>query len=110
MDQEFNALLHNDTWCLVPVKPGMNVIGCKWVFRTKRKTDRIVEHHKARLVAKGFNQVFLLVYVDDILLIGLNSNLISSLLQRLSIVFKIRDLGTPSFFLGIEIVFVDGGA
>ncbi|XP_019174281.1 PREDICTED: uncharacterized protein LOC109169847 [Ipomoea nil] len=57
MDQEFNALLHNDTWRLVPPKPDMNIIGCKWVFRTKRTADGSVERHKSRLVAKGYNQV-----------------------------------------------------
>lgn len=30
-------------------------VGCKWVFRTKRKADGTIERHKARLVAKGFN-------------------------------------------------------
>ncbi|XP_019157305.1 PREDICTED: uncharacterized protein LOC109153872 [Ipomoea nil] len=57
MDQEFNALLHNNTWRLVPSQPHMNIIGCKWVFRTKRSTTGSIEHYKARLVAKGFNQV-----------------------------------------------------
>jgi len=57
MDQEFNALLQNQTWCLVPPTESMNIIGCKWVFRTKRKADGSVERYKARLVAKGFNQV-----------------------------------------------------
>lgn len=54
---EFNTLLHNKTWKLVPSRPDMNVIGFKWVFRTKRKSDGSIERHKARLVAKGFNQV-----------------------------------------------------
>lgn len=57
MDLEFNALLQNQTWRLVPARPGLNVVGCKWVFRVKRKADGSVERHKARLVAKGFNQV-----------------------------------------------------
>ncbi|XP_019197094.1 PREDICTED: uncharacterized protein LOC109190958 [Ipomoea nil] len=57
MDQEFNALLHNNTWKLVPPEPNMNIIGCKWVFRTKRTADGSIERYKARLVAKGFNQV-----------------------------------------------------
>lgn len=57
MDAEFNALLLNRTWRLVPFDASMNVIGCKWVFRVKRKSDGTVERYKARLVAKGFNQV-----------------------------------------------------
>ncbi|XP_019157453.1 PREDICTED: uncharacterized protein LOC109154023 [Ipomoea nil] len=57
MDQVFNALLHNHTWRLVPPEPHMNIIGYKWVFRTKRTADGSVERYKARLVVKGFNQV-----------------------------------------------------
>lgn len=54
-DLEFNSLLHKKTWRLVPFEPNMNVIGCKWVFHTKRKSDGSVEGHKARLGYKGFN-------------------------------------------------------
>ncbi|XP_019150523.1 PREDICTED: uncharacterized protein LOC109147316 [Ipomoea nil] len=220
MDQEFNALMHNNTWQLIPASPNMNIIGCKWVFRTKRKADGTVERYKARLVAKGFNQVagedffdtfssvvkpttvrilfslavsgkwvlrqldvhnaflngrlsetvymkqtpgyedpshpghvchlqrslyglkqaprvwfnrlhefltstgflaskidvslfyytagnsrvYLLVYVDDIIMMGNDSALIDTLLSQLSTAFKIRDLGVPHFFLGIETV------
>uniref|UniRef100_A0A2N9HHN1 Reverse transcriptase Ty1/copia-type domain-containing protein n=1 Tax=Fagus sylvatica TaxID=28930 RepID=A0A2N9HHN1_FAGSY len=56
MNTEFTALLHNGTWKLVPPKPTMNLVGCKWVFRIKRKADGSTERYKARLVAKGFHQ------------------------------------------------------
>uniref|UniRef100_A0A2N9FDU4 Reverse transcriptase Ty1/copia-type domain-containing protein n=1 Tax=Fagus sylvatica TaxID=28930 RepID=A0A2N9FDU4_FAGSY len=56
MNLEFDALLKNQTWQLVPPHPSQNLIGCKWVFRTKRNADGSVERHKARLVAKGFHQ------------------------------------------------------
>jgi hypothetical protein len=56
MNTEFTALLHNGTWKLVPPKPNMNLVGCKWVFRIKRKADGSTERYKARLVAKGFHQ------------------------------------------------------
>uniref|UniRef100_A0A2N9GWF8 Reverse transcriptase Ty1/copia-type domain-containing protein n=1 Tax=Fagus sylvatica TaxID=28930 RepID=A0A2N9GWF8_FAGSY len=56
MNLEFDALLKNQTWQLVPPHSSHNLIGCKWVFRTKRKADGSVERHKARLVAKGFHQ------------------------------------------------------
>ncbi|CAL8176533.1 unnamed protein product [Prunus armeniaca] len=56
MHEEYDALLRNNTWSLVPVVPSMNIVGCKWVFKVKRKADGSIERHKARLVAKGFNQ------------------------------------------------------
>jgi hypothetical protein len=58
MNLEFDALLCNQTWTLVPSHPSQNLIGCKWVFRVKRKAVGTIERHKARLVAKGFHQQF----------------------------------------------------
>jgi hypothetical protein len=56
MNLEFDALLQNQTWTLVPSHPSQNLIGCKWVFQVKRNADGSIERHKARLVAKGFHQ------------------------------------------------------
>jgi hypothetical protein len=56
MNLEFDALLKNQTWKLVPPVKAKNVVGCKWVFRIKRKADGSIDRYKARLVAKGFHQ------------------------------------------------------
>ncbi|XP_031106198.1 uncharacterized protein LOC116010838 [Ipomoea triloba] len=52
----------------------------------------------------GSSRVFLLVYVDDIIMMGNDAALVDSLLKWLSCTFKIWDLGTPSFFFGIETI------
>jgi hypothetical protein len=56
MNIEFPALMKNGIWTLVPPKPTMNLVGCKWVFRIKRKPDGSIDRYKACLVAKGFHQ------------------------------------------------------
>jgi hypothetical protein len=56
MNHEFDALLTNQTWLLVPPYHSQNTIGCKWVFRIKWHADGSIERYKARLVAKGFHQ------------------------------------------------------
>ena len=53
---EFDALLRNATWSLVPRTPSMNIVGSKWVYRIKYRADGSIERYKARLVAKAFNQ------------------------------------------------------
>jgi histone deacetylase 1/2 len=37
MDSEHQALMRNRTWHLVPRPKGKNIIGCKWVYKIKRK-------------------------------------------------------------------------
>jgi histone deacetylase 1/2 len=56
MNIEFDALLHNGTWNLVPKPSNANLVGCKWVYQIKRKCNGDIDRFKARLVAKGFHQ------------------------------------------------------
>lgn len=56
MIQELNALIQTGTWELVPRQQAQNVVGCKWVFRIKQRSDGSIERYKARLVAKGYHQ------------------------------------------------------
>lgn len=56
MSDEFNALLRNGTWTLVPSNPSQHLAGYKWVFRFKRNPNGVVKCYKARFVAQGFHQ------------------------------------------------------
>lgn len=56
MQLEFDALLGNATWELVPRPPGAHVVSGKWVFRHKFKEDSNFDRYKARWVVRGFTQ------------------------------------------------------
>jgi len=56
MSAEFTALTSNGTWELVPLSLHQNLVGCKWVFRLKKKPNGSIDRYKACLVAKGFHQ------------------------------------------------------
>ena len=56
IEAEYQALVNNHTWDLVPNTDGLRVVQCKWVFRTKLKADGSLDKYKARLVAKGFQR------------------------------------------------------
>ncbi|KAH9750824.1 retrovirus-related pol polyprotein from transposon RE1 [Citrus sinensis] len=57
MREEYDALIKNNTWTLVPRQADQHVVGNKWVYGIKYNTDGSVAKYKARLVAKGFQQV-----------------------------------------------------
>jgi histone deacetylase 1/2 len=64
MQDEYDALIANKTWHLVPPCRHRNVIDCKWVYRIKKHADGTIDRYKARLVAKGFKQRYGLDYED----------------------------------------------
>ena len=56
MEAEFDALVRNDTWTLMELPLDKDVIGTKWIYKIKYKSDGSIDKHKARLVAKGYAQ------------------------------------------------------
>ncbi|XP_019160488.1 PREDICTED: uncharacterized protein LOC109157062 [Ipomoea nil] len=118
MDDEFNALFQNETWCLVPSQSNMNIIGCKWVikqldvhnaFLNGSLSETVYMKQPPGYIDKQFPDhcsgfIYVLVYIDDILVMGNDQGLISSRMTALSSAFNIRDLGEPDFFLGIETI------
>lgn len=54
MRTEYDALLSNDIWQLVPLPHGEKVIGCKWVFRVKLLSPGCLYKYKSILVALGY--------------------------------------------------------
>lgn len=46
----------NNTWTLTSLPPSKSVVGCKWDYKTKFKSDGSVKRRKVRLVEKGYTQ------------------------------------------------------
>ncbi|GJZ83167.1 ribonuclease H-like domain-containing protein [Tanacetum coccineum] len=57
MRDEYNALIKNSTWTLVPRPPDVNVVWCMWLFRKKYLADGTLSRYKARLMVNGSTQL-----------------------------------------------------
>ncbi|KAL0358315.1 UNVERIFIED_CONTAM: putative mitochondrial protein [Sesamum angustifolium] len=57
MDEEIKMIEKNNTWELADRPKDKEVIGVKWIYKTKLNADGSIQKHKARLVAKGYSQL-----------------------------------------------------
>ena len=58
MDEEMNSIEGNKTWDLVEPPKGKEVVGVKWVYKTKSNAEGKMERNKERLVVKGYKQQY----------------------------------------------------
>ncbi|RVW78235.1 Retrovirus-related Pol polyprotein from transposon TNT 1-94 [Vitis vinifera] len=99
MQEEIKALIQNRTWDLVPRPPTANIVGSKWVFKTKLKEDGTIDRYKARLVAQvalgwtmrqlDVKNAFLHGFLKEVIT-GNDNNIISDLISTLSSEFSLK--------------------
>jgi hypothetical protein len=55
MNEEYDSILKNDVWTVVPRPHGKYVVTSKWIYKIKHAVDGSIEKCKARFVACGFS-------------------------------------------------------
>jgi hypothetical protein len=57
MMKEYNSIMKNDVWEVVPRPEGKSVVTSRWLYKLKHVADGSIEKYKALFVAQGFSQV-----------------------------------------------------
>eukprot|EP00253_Pinus_taeda_P035920 PITA_35920 len=57
MVQEYDSMIQNCVWDVVPRLEDKSVVSSRWLYKVKQAADGSVEKHKARFVAHDFSQV-----------------------------------------------------
>nr|GEW82137.1 ribonuclease H-like domain-containing protein [Tanacetum cinerariifolium] len=133
MRDEYNAVIKNNTWTLVPRPPATHIVRCMWLFRHKYLADGTLSRYKARFVENGSTHIegvnvdetfspvvkpgtirtvlslgidttYLLLYVDDIVLTASSKGLLQQIIGSLHQEFAMIDLGPFNYFLGISVM------
>eukprot|EP00253_Pinus_taeda_P006796 PITA_06796 len=94
MNEEYEFIMKNDIWDVVPRSKDKSVVTSKWLYKIKHGADGSAEKFKAR-------PLILVLYVDDLFLTGANP-LIHQCKRELASEFEMKDLGLMHYFLGLE--------
>jgi hypothetical protein len=57
MTKEYQSIMKNDVWDIVPRQKRKSVVTSKWIYKNKHVADGSVEEYEARFVVRGFSQV-----------------------------------------------------
>lgn len=103
MLNEYNSFLYNDTWELVDLPKGKNLVKNKWVFKVKRDKNGNPERFKSRLVAKGFSQKEGIDYFETFSPVIRHSTLRFLIALSAKYSFEIHHLDVATAFLNGEL-------
>ena len=57
MVEEYDSIVRNNAWEIVPRPVGKSVVGSRWIYKVKQDADGSIEKYKARFFAWGFSQI-----------------------------------------------------
>ena len=69
MVEEYDSIVRNSAWEIVPRSMGKSVVGSRWIYKVKQATDGSVEKYKARFVARVFSQIKGIYYEETFALV-----------------------------------------
>jgi hypothetical protein len=55
MTEEYQSIIKNDVWEIVPKPKRQDVVSSKWLFKIKHVVDGRIEKYKERFVAREFS-------------------------------------------------------
>ena len=56
MIEEYQLIMKNDVWDVIPRPKGKSIVTSKWIQKIKHAADGSIEKYKARFVDRGFSQ------------------------------------------------------
>ena len=57
MVEEYDSIVRNNAWEIVPRPKGKSVVGSRWIYKVKQAADGSVEKYKARFFSQCFSQI-----------------------------------------------------
>jgi hypothetical protein len=103
MVEEYDSIMKNDVWDVVPRPEGKPVVSSKWIYKIKHSADGRIEKYKARFVARGFSQTEGVDYDETFAPVARYSTIRSILALSAMMGWKLHQMDVKTAFLNGKI-------
>jgi hypothetical protein len=103
MMEEYQSIMKNDVWDIVPRPEGKFAVTSKWIYKIKHTVDRSIERHKTRFVTRGFSQVEGIDYEETFSLFARYTSIRTIIALATSMGWKLHQMDVKIAFLNGEI-------
>jgi hypothetical protein len=103
MMEEYQSIIKNDVWDIVPRPKGKYVVTSKWIYRIKHVADGSIEKHKARFMTRGFSQVEGIDYEETFSLVARYTSIWMIISLASAMGWRLHQMDVKTSFLNEEI-------
>ena len=103
MIEEYQSIMKNDVWDVVPRLEGKSVVTSKWIYKIKHATDSSIEKYKARFVAQVFSQKEGIDYEETFTPVYRYTSIRSVLSLAAVMKWKIHQMDVKTAFLNVVV-------
>ena len=99
MHEEYQSIMKNDVWDVVPRPEGKLVITSKWIYKIKHVADGSIEKYKAQFVARGFSQKEGIDYEETFSLVTRYTSIRTIMTLAANLGWKLHQMDVKTTFL-----------
>eukprot|EP00253_Pinus_taeda_P034522 PITA_34522 len=99
MVEEYNSIMMNDVWEVVPRPKNKSVVGSQWIYKIKYATDDNIEKYKERFVANGYAQKKGIDYEETFALVARYTSIKSVISLAMQMRWKIHQMDVKTTFM-----------
>jgi hypothetical protein len=102
MTEEYQSIIKNNVWEIVPGPKSKDVVSSKWLFKIKHVVDGSIEKCKARFVTHGFSQKEGIDYEETFSLVSRYTSIRTIIALAAKMKWKLHQMDVKTTFLVIE--------
>jgi hypothetical protein len=99
MTEEYQSIIKNNVWEIVPRPKSKDVVSSKWLFKIKHVVDGSIEKYKERFVAHGFSQKEGIDYEDTFSIVARYTSIRTIIALPAKMKWKLHQMDMKSSFL-----------